>query len=438
MVQWVLLGKSAETPRKPQVKNMHSSHRPPAWLMLTTGMMVTLVVLVFARLAFGFILPQMRESLGLTYQQAGNLGTGAALGYLCLVMVAGAAAARWGGRLAVLIGLGLATFGFLGLTFASHYWALLVFMMLLGFGTAFGYTPLISLLGTWFPERRGAVIGLLGSGVGVGILIAGFLVPCLAEAFGEKGWRITWGIFAATGALTGVAALAFLRDPPLPVGSEGKSSEPLNKWTVYGNRHVVIAGLIYGIIGLTYIIQAIFMFSFALESGLSQLTAGKLAALMGLLSIVFSPCWGWLSDRMGRSSALLLSMALTLLGTVCPVVWQNFGGFAAHYLILGVALNGLFTAILAASTEQVEERAAPLAVSYVTFFFAGGQLIGPAAAGVLIEWSGGFRWIFAGTSVILAIGLGLAWQLHSLRHRAWAQESPSVQQGQPSGCGLVE
>src|SRR5688500_15549741 len=77
------------------------------WAMIAAGALVIMVVVVYARLAYGFILPFMRSGLGLTYQQAGALGTASALGYLVLIMVAGMAAARWGGRAAVLCGVAM-------------------------------------------------------------------------------------------------------------------------------------------------------------------------------------------------------------------------------------------------------------------------------------------------------------------------------------------
>jgi MFS family permease len=389
--------------------------RPPAWIMIATSMLVTLVVVVLARLAYGLILPFMREDLGLSYQEAGNLGTISALGYLCLVMLAGVYAARWGGRAAVLLGLALTTVGFIGLSLASHYLLLTVFMVLLGFGTAFGYTPVISLIASWFPERRGAVIGMANSGVGIGILGTGTLVPYLNAAFAENGWRLTWGVFAAISMLAIAAALLFLRNPPNLANPGAGIPAPVDKSSVYRNRHVIIVGLLYGVIGITYIAQAIFMYSFALDAGVPALTAGRLAAAMGILSIFSSPCWGWLSDRFGRGSSLVASVSLTLIGTLIPVIWPTLPGFAAHFIIVGCTISGMFTSVLAASAEHVKPNQAPLAMSYVTLFYAIGQFIGPAAAGLMIEQAGGFRAAFAASCVIMGFGVYLSWQLRAIR-----------------------
>jgi MFS family permease len=399
---------------------MSGKSHPPAWLMIGTGIFVVVVVLVFGRLAYGLILPPMRAGLGLSYQEAGTLGTVTALGYVCLVMVAGGFAARFGGRLAVLLGVLLAVTGFIGLSLASNYYLIMALMALLGCGTAFAYTPLVSVLATWFPERRGAVIGLLSSGVGIGMVSAGALIPYLTEIFGPHGWRLAWGSFAVVGGLVAAAVIAFLRNPPIPTGANGEAPRPINKAAVYRNRRLIIVGLVYGVIGLTYIVQTIFMYSFAVDSGISPLTAGRLTAMTGVLGIFASPTWGWLSDRIGRGNALVLSMSMAMFATAVPIFWPTLPGFTIHYAVLGGTVAGLFTSVLAASTEQVEAREAPLAVSFVTVFFAVGQFLGPAIAGMIVDWSGEFRTMFMFTCSVMAIGVYLCWQVRGFNQPATA------------------
>ncbi|MGM0570516.1 MAG: MFS transporter, partial [Pseudomonadota bacterium] len=142
--------------------------RPNLLIMVTCGLLTSLVVIAFARMAYGVILPPMRADLGLSYQQAGVLGTITALGYLLFVLAGGVAAARFGAKPTIVFGLVSVALGFAGLTVASHYWLLLGLMALLGFGTAFSFAPMVSLLATWYPEKRGLVIGLMTSGVGMG------------------------------------------------------------------------------------------------------------------------------------------------------------------------------------------------------------------------------------------------------------------------------
>lgn len=386
-------------------------------LMVLTGMLCTIVLVVFARLAYGLVLPGMREGLGLSYPEAANLGTVTALGYLALVMTAGVFAARWGGRLAIILGLAMACTGFVGLSLASNYFVIMAMMVLLGFGTAFGYTPLISLLGAWFPEKRGAAIGFANGGVGMGMLIAGTLVPWLTTTDPDDGWRTVWWVFAGAAFLVMIVVSVVLKNPPLPDDGPSGSARLPAKSAVYRNTHVINVGLIYGIIGCTYIVQTIFMFSYALASGIPAITAGKLASMMGLLSVFSGPAWGWVSDRIGRSNALVVCMSLSTTAMALPVLSPTLPAFTAHFVILGLCVSGLFTSVLAACTETVHPRLAPVAVSFITLFFAIGQLIGPALAGLLIEWAGGFREVFAIAACLMGGAIYLCWYTRKSQQR---------------------
>src|SRR5690625_498410 len=342
--------------------------RRHAIAMIGTAALSTLVSVALARLAFGLILPAMQADLGLTYRQAGTLGTATALGYVGLVMVAGAVAARRGGRFCVVLGLSLALIGFTGLSLASHYWVLLGLMVLLGFATAFTFTPMVSVIGAWFPQRRGIALGLLNSGVGIGMFGAGMLVPAVLQSFGDAGWRWIWAGFAAVALLVVLAALAFVTNPPSQAAAN--EQRPANDPPIHRNRSVVMIGLIYCVIGCTFIVQAIFMYSYAISAGVPPLTAGRFAAMLGILGVFARPLWGALSDRIGRANALTTAMSLSLVATGLPMLWPVTASFAVHYALAGLTTGGLFTTVLAAASERVEPRQAALAVSFITVFFA--------------------------------------------------------------------
>lgn len=146
------------------------------------------------------------------------------------------------------------------------------------------------------------------------------------------------------------------------------------------------------------------MFSFALESGVDPIMAGRLVAVMGLLSIFAGPSWGWAADRIGHANALLICMMLSCVATILPVLQANTSTFIVHYVLMGASVSGLFTSILAASTSTVKPQHAAMAVSFVTVFFALGQLLGPAAAGLLIDWQQDFRLTFTLSSSLLIFG----------------------------------
>jgi len=132
---------------------------------------------------------------------------------------------------------------------------------------------------------------------------------------------------------------------------------------------------------------------------------------MGLLSIFAGTIWGTLSDHLGRGNALMLNFLVTLVVTALPVFPPNDTGFMIHYAVSGLAVGGLFTIILAATSECTQARLIPVAVSTVTIALAIGQLIGPIASGSVIEWSGSYRPAFIGSSVLMLAGVYFSYRL---------------------------
>ncbi|MCB1666356.1 MAG: MFS transporter [Pseudomonadales bacterium] len=387
---------------------IQSGTRPALIPLVGISMLCNVVTVVFARLAYGLLLPGMQESLQLSFTQAALLGTVTALGYLSLVLPAGMLAARYGARRAILLGTGFAILGFGGLSQASSFPLLIGLMLCLGAATAFSYTPMISLLGAWYPERRGTVIGLANSGVGSGMFLTGALVPMLTTQ--TEGWRQAWLLFALIAVACALLAWRVLQDPPRMPRPDNPQIQPSGLGTALRNRHVRSVAWIYGIIGVTYILQSLFMYSFALESGIPATSAGHLVALMGILSIFASPGWGWAADRIGHDRALVICMALGAAGTLLPVLWPVYPAFLLHYFVLGATTTGQFTSILAAATRTVSREQAAVTISFITLFFAAGQLLGPSLGGLLLEKTHNFPLMFALSSTLVALGTVLSWR----------------------------
>ncbi len=385
-----------------------STNRPNMMLTVLCGTFVSLVVVGLARLAYGVILPSMRTDLGFTYQQAGILSTVTALCYVCFVLAGGVAATRWGAKASILFGMLTVVTGFAGLVVVSNFWLIAIFMGLLGFGAAFAFAPMVALLAAWFPDHRGLVIGCMSSGVGIGILVAGALVPVLFSAFGELGWRVSWGVFAAIALLVTLMISLVVKNPPQTTTSASNPLSSDQKWLIYRNPRVLIVAATYGIIGLTYIVQTVFMVSFMVESGYNESIAGRFVAMMGILSIAAGPLWGWVSDFWGRGNALAITLFLVIMSMTLPLIGQTLPYFFFHYALLGISINGVFAMIQTSATDQVAPRYIPIAFSFATLFFAIGQFLGPAVAGWLIETTGGFTTAFGLTVLVLTVGFGLS------------------------------
>jgi MFS family permease len=350
----------------------------------------------------------------------GNTWYGNFFGYLLCVLPAGYLTRRYGPRRIILGGLLCATVGFSGLYVAHSFAGFVILMVLLGIGTAGIYTPVVTFIVGWFPQRRGFVLGMVNSGIGLGVFISGILLPWIAGGSRADGWRQAWLLFAVLSMVLLVMAYRIIRNPVQFSGAVAQNPPAAAKRDsffsseVYRYPSVRLIGLCYFILGFTYIVQAVFMYSYAIESGVSRTTAGQLSSVAGLLSIVAGFFWGTLSDVIGRSATLIICFTSGAIATLIPVFFPTPAGFAIHYLLAGSMISGLFATILAATSESVPPREVPLAIGFVTALFAVGQLLGPIVAGWIIGSSGSFGGAFIFSATTMLAGSVIAWQLSRL------------------------
>lgn len=145
--------------------------------------------------AYGVFLPVMSEAFQWSRSSlSGPYSLFFLLGGL-LGPVAGAAVARFGGRLAIVLAGLTATLGLLGMSWFRFLWqAYLFFGVLCGLAIAFGeFIPITSVINHWFMSKRSLALGLLFTAGGIG----GFLLPPLiSRLIPLLGWRKTWVFLA--------------------------------------------------------------------------------------------------------------------------------------------------------------------------------------------------------------------------------------------------
>ena len=374
--------------------------------------MVTISTLGFGRMSYGVLMPFMKESLSLSYEQAGMLATTNSIGYLGMVLFAGILATKWGSRRLVVFGTVLVAVGLLFLGTVQSYGTALLGMMLLGVGTAFTYTPLVGIVVGWFPQRRGMMIGFLVSGLGLGTLISSLLIPLFTTWFAVEGWRYLWVIYGVLSLLFALVALFILRDPPIPlVKKEQKDTSLLRE--VYLHKDVLLVAIIYGLIGFAYLIPQSFLFSFILESRIDRFSAGQIMAIGGFMSIFSGPLWGTISDRIGRKKSLIMTLVTGATSILFPVIFPHFIGFVISQFFWGITVVGMLSLIQALSTEQIHASYAPVALGYTTIYFAVGQLLGPGLGGWMADHIGGISSALLLCSSLLALAFLFAFKVRA-------------------------
>ncbi|WP_431088683.1 MFS transporter [Paenibacillus sp. 8b26] len=373
------------------------------WTLVLCGTLLVITTTGLARMGYGAVLPYMQKGLHLTISQTGLLGTIMFLGYLLTVGLSGVLAVRWGAKLVLITGSAAVVVSMLGLAWSPSFWAIGLFMFVIGAGSSLVFTPLMSLMIGWFPQQRGKVLGILLSGAGIGMLLSGFLIPVIIRVFPHDGWRAVWLCFGIISLVVLVLSLFVLKNPASARQTVSEEDKP--QWLK--NKELTRIAVLYFLIGMAYLIPNLYQSSYMLEAGISSSTTGLIYAFAGVFSIIGGPVWGSISDKAGVQRTFMLAWIFAVLGDLVPIVMDNVWGFAISSIIWGSSIGGLVTLIQVKASQQVPSKYVPSAIGFVSVFYAVGQMLGPALSGWMIEHMGGFAAAYSLGAVVYALGFVL-------------------------------
>jgi len=286
-----------------------------------------------------------------------------------------------------------------------------------GFGSGLANIPVMALLSHWFLKRfRGRATGMAVTGSGFAIMLAGILVPQVNIAFGPEGWRYGWLGIAALSGFVAFLAWMILRDNPeeLDIHAIGETdtekspSAPKAAPPEIPNlkRLMIHIGFIYLAFGATYITYATFIVTTLIkEYGFSEAVAGNFWFWVGALSIFSGLVFGSLSDRLGRKWTLVLVFGVQ---TVAYALAATATGGIALYIsigLFGIAVFSIPAIVSAMMGDYLGPQRAAGGISFITFFFAAGQVVGPASAGIAADMVGSFAPAYGICAVITGLAI---------------------------------
>jgi sugar phosphate permease len=388
-----------------------------AWVIAFTGALVTILAHGFGRLSYSVILPSMKDNLALSYTQLGSIATGNFIGYLCLAIIGGFIAARFGVRRVVFISLlviGVSLF----LTGFSNSFLYAFFMRLItGTGNGGSYVPIMALPAAWFVmEKRGLATGIVSGGIGTGLFFSGIVLPPVIAAFGQEGWRYAWFLMGITVFILAFVCYAFLRNNPAEKGlsiyggaEEQKAGPKVTLFSAF--KDVVVEpeiwklGCVYFMYGFSYIIYLTFFVAYLTkEMGVAPVAAGRIFAVLGVLSIFCGVIFGWISDVLGRRYGSMLAYLTLTFAYLIFAFWKDYTGFYLSAVVFGIAAFSVPTIMAAASGDAVGGRLAPAGLGFITLFFGIGQALGPAIGGYIKDATGTFTNAFILSAVVSCAG----------------------------------
>ncbi|BBI34867.1 MFS transporter [Cohnella abietis] len=301
--------------------------------------------------------------------------------------------------------------------FATEPWHLLLLRMLNG--VISGYTPAaVSLVSATTPKNRmGFAMGTLQSGGTAGAILGPFIGGLLADSFGYR------PIFYITGSFLFLASFIswlMVRE------NFDRSAAALKKQVsvVKGFRDLMVIRQLPVLLTITFLIQFAMLSPMPLMPLYVQelhgttenlaFYAGFVGSVTGISNLISAPLLGRLSDRIGPTRILLISLA----GAGVMLIPQAFVGSVSQLLIfrflLGCFMGGLIPTVNSLIRKHTPDGMESRSYGFNSSALSLGNMLGPVMGGLL---SGliGIEGLFILSGILLF--LTCIWATRALRAR---------------------
>jgi len=326
------------------------------------------------------LLPGYTHEFGLSKSAAGLLVGAYAAGAVLGALPGGIAAARYGPRRALLIGLAIMGVSSLAFGFAGDAWTLGLARLAQGLGGSLAWAGALTWLIAGTPRtRRGEMLGTaIGSAI-FGALL-GPVVGALAHHIGPR------PVFVGLAGLSVVLGTWALRLPPADAEPprRGAVGRAIREPQVLGALWLMtIPALVFGVVGV--------LAPLALDdAGWSAAAIAVAWVVSAAIEMVIAPLIGRVSDRRGRLLPLRISLAGAVAVLIAFALADRPAAIVPVLILSGVTFGAFWAPAMALLSDAAERigLAQGLAFGLMNAAWGGGNALGPPIGGALADAGG--------------------------------------------------
>jgi len=367
---------------------------------------------------FYVLTPVIGNELGLTYTQIASIVTAQAIAG-ALSNIPGGIICDSIGRKGRLMALSLAWVGipYMIMATSTAYWMLLACAVLIGVGNTIWHPTAIPTLARRFSERKGLVVSIHGMGGNIGDAVAPFVAGTLlsgvaiGSAFTLPGvsWRQVMIFNVIPGILMAIAILWYLGK--LQMDGKGKSVEQALSLTevvkgfsgLLKNSTLMMLVTSSAFRSMTQGSLLVFLPLYLANSmGYSAWAVGAALMALQLCGFIAAPIAGGMSDKVGRRSIMMSSMAMSAIVLLFMVFAGGTPAFVFFVALLGFFLFAIRAVLQAWTLDATPKNMGGSAIGLLFGIQAIGTSIGPLICGILADRYGLLStfYFMAGTIVL--------------------------------------
>lgn len=353
------------------------------------------------------IMPFVQTDLGIDRASASMPYTIAMIGFALGSVFIGRAVDLFGVCRSVIGAAVCMSIGYVLATQSTSVLSLSMSHLIIGFGTAAGFGPLIADISHWFLRRRGIAVAI----VACGNYLSGAIWPwLLTPVILQHGWQAAYWILAAL-ILIVIVPLSLTLRRRIPF----EATESANRLALENARTVqmsprmfqwllVVAGLGCCI---AMAMPQVHIVSLCVDLGYGPAAGTEMLSLMLMGGVASRITFGLLADRLGGVMTLLIGSTLQC---IALFFYLPFDGLASLYvvsLIFGLSQGGIVPSYAVIVREYLPAREAGARVGTVLMATIVGMAVGGWMSGWIYDLTGSYQMAFINGIVWNFLNIGV-------------------------------
>jgi MFS transporter, OFA family, oxalate/formate antiporter len=280
----------------------------------------------------------------------------------------------------------------------------LIYGLIVSAGIGGAWPSLTATIPRWFLKRRGLMIGIVASGIGIGQTL---LPPLISRSIPVYGWRTSYVILGVLTLVIVVIASLFLRSDPHLRGqliygetqphspdAQARIAKQVPIRDMVRSRPFWMVSVIYFFFGFGLHTVTVHIVPYAILTGTTAQTAATIVAVIGGASVASRLLIGAISSKIGVKTCLVAGFILfTLVFTGLPLIdglwWLYLFAF-----VFGASYGGVMTLQAVLSADLFGLKSLGLILGSVSFIYTLGSAAGPFVSGLIFDITSSYRLAF--------------------------------------------
>jgi MFS family permease len=322
---------------------------------------------------------------------------------------------RLGPARLVLIGGVVLAVGLFASSFVDSLWQLVILygvVMTLG-ANCLGLVVFVPLLSRLFVRNRGMAVAVVQSANGFARAFSAPLAQVLIAGIGWRGAYLAQAGFMAAAVLP-LAALFRGAESARPTATQAAATASWTLKRAIRTPHFWLLFLVYVFTGLGSFLVALHQLAFAVTVGFDKLYAAWVLGLGAFLSLPGVIVTGWLSDRIGRELAGVITYGTSIFGVVCAMFITSPDQHLLlwlHACFFGLTWGARGPSITAKTADLFPGPQLGTILGAITMGTGVGSALGSWLAGFTFDVTGSYSVAFALSIIFYACGSVAFWML---------------------------